>query len=699
MALLRRATKVAALAVSLTAAGAGCFAQRCGALCEPCEPSYVECAQQIDAPEICVPVADEPECTPEPRSLRTVEPGVQEYWDISLDESIHYGLSNSRVLNDVGGVLLRTPDAVQTNLSPVLVQMDPRFGIEAALSAFDAQLNVTSNLEKNDRLINNLFAAGGLTARDFQQDLYVNRTELVKRSATGSTMTLRNVTEYDANNAPANLFPSAWQTYYEGEIRQPLLQGAGTRFNRIAGPNATPGLYNGVVIARVNSDIAQADFEVGVREYLSNLENAYWDLYYAYRDLDAKIAARDRALATWRKYQALAQTDSTQGYREAQARDQYYRFEQDVKNALTGRRLEGTKVYNGSPGGTFRATPGVYLAERRLRLLMGIPATDARVMRPKNEPSLVQVVHVWDSARAEALQRRPELHRQRYRVQRAELELAAARNFLKPKLDAVGRYRFRGFGDDLAFNNGASGDPVLGNAYDVLGTADFQEWMVGFELNAPLGYRRAHSAVAHAEFRIAKERALLHEQERQVIHDLSNAVAEVDRAYEIAKLAYDRRTAAQENLAGLQTLEDQGRNVSLDTLLDAQRRLLDADTQFHQAMVDYQLSLKNVALEKGSLLDYHNILSTDEASLVENTLQSGAVSVAASEADTAAQIETPAPIDAEPIDTAATEPEADISEASTGFISVADVNDAEEMPEAVEPAVEEKLLPDEVPAP
>ena len=50
-----------------------------------------------------------------------------------------------------------------------------------------------------------------------------------------------------ANAAPsgpsafANLFPSVWNTNVEASFRQPLLQGAGVRFNRIAGPGNVPG--------------------------------------------------------------------------------------------------------------------------------------------------------------------------------------------------------------------------------------------------------------------------------------------------------------------------------------------------------------------------------------------------------------------------------------------------------------------------
>ena len=80
------------------------------------------------------------------------------------------------------------------------------------------------------------------------------------------------------------------------EVRQPLLQGAGPQFNRIAGPGATPGEYNGVMVSRINTDIALTNFETGVRNLVSDVEIAYWELYFQYRSLDAVIAGRDSAL-------------------------------------------------------------------------------------------------------------------------------------------------------------------------------------------------------------------------------------------------------------------------------------------------------------------------------------------------------------------------------------------------------------------
>ena len=101
-----------------------------------------------------------------------------------------------------------------------------------------------------------------------------SKPAITKQAVTGSQFTIRHNVDYDANNAPGNAVPSAWNTNVEAEIRQPLLQGAGVQFNRIAGPLSQPGVYNGVLVARINTDVALTDFEIAVRDLMSNLENS-----------------------------------------------------------------------------------------------------------------------------------------------------------------------------------------------------------------------------------------------------------------------------------------------------------------------------------------------------------------------------------------------------------------------------------------
>ena len=62
---------------------------------------------------------------------------------------------------------------------------------------------------------------------------------------------------------------------------------------------------DGVMIARIRTDETLADFEGGVRNLMHDVEDAYWELYFAYRDLEARKMGRDSALETWKKTAAL----------------------------------------------------------------------------------------------------------------------------------------------------------------------------------------------------------------------------------------------------------------------------------------------------------------------------------------------------------------------------------------------------------
>lgn len=556
-----------------------------------------------------------------------------QYRDVSLQEVVATAMQNSSVLRELGGVILRNPDLVATQYNASVRSTDPRFSSEAALSAFDAQLAATAYFNKKNQTFNNPFFAGGTNRLHQQLDDY--NVELSKRTATGSRLALRSVSNYDANNAPSNTFPSAWNTYVEGEIRQPLLQGGGLEFNRIAGPGGTPGVYNGLLIARTNMDMSQTEFEITVRDYVSNVVNGYWDLYFAYRDLDARIRAMNRALEAWNRLKAKADNDLESDARVALASEQYYRFKAEVDDALTGRIVQGTQNRNGSTGGTLRGAGGVQIAERRLRLLIGIPINEDELIRPMEKPTEAEVLFHWESSMQEALTRRPELRRQQLSIHKRQLELLAAKNFLNPRLDTVGRYRFRGFGDELLTYNDRS------SAIGDLTNGDQQEWYLGLEYSVPLGYRKGHLAVSNAELLLSRERAIQREQEREVVHDLSNAVAEAARAFESCQNSMNRLDAATRVLEAYETQEQNDLDVDIDRLLDAQRRVVEAEIRYFQARVEYAVALKNVHLEKGSLLAYNELEIFDGQSPVIREI------VELTDGDTQSPVESPTPIEAE----------------------------------------------------
>jgi outer membrane protein TolC len=165
----------------------------------------------------------------------------------------------------------------------------------------------------------------------------------------------------------------------------------------------------------------------------------------------------------------------------------------------------------------------------------------------------------------------------------------------------IGRYRFRGFGNEWINNT-----QVTDAASNLLG-GDYQEWQAGVEYNIPVGLRKGHAAVRNSQLALHREMQLLQEQERNVVFGLSNAMNETKRAYDAMELHQLRLTEIVRQLKSLQAKSDAGQDPALDVLLDTHRRLLDARLRYHQSRIEYALAIRNVHFEKGTLLEYCNV--------------------------------------------------------------------------------------------
>ena len=613
--LLRRAWVVV---TSLTLVASGCAPRQPFYFFEDGDLShYVGAIQKIEYPDTVHQPLDEAAGTIEPLTLSNAN--FDQVWEVSLEDSIRTALENGKVLRSLGGrfqsfggprpqagepavSLLTNPAAYPTVYDPAISETDPFRGVESALASFDAQLSSSLTWARQNRPQN----VGGVGTQIFQQkllgDIGTWTTGISKVSATGSTFGIQNQTVYDNNNSPIRQdgVPSTWLTNYDFTFNQPLLQGAGLTYNRIAGPDAFNNIngrpnFRGVLIARVLADQSLADFEIGVRNMVSDTEQAYWELYFAYRNLEARKAGRDSALEAWRKVHALYVEQSRGGEadKEAQAREQYFFFRSEVEQALTD----------------------VYRCENRLRYMMGISASDGRLIRPSDEPTTARISFDWQQSLVEALSRSAELRKQKWVIKQRELELVAAKNLILPRLDMVGRWRFLGMGEQLINQNynpynadgGANPDPLVGtDAYSTLFSGQFQEWQAGAQFQMPLGFRRELATVRHFQLQLARERARLQDEELEASHALVEAVRNVDTNFALAQTNFNRRVAAERQVEAVQAAYD-ANTVTLDQLLDAQRRRAEAESSYYRSLVDYNRSISQLHFRKGSLLEYNGV--------------------------------------------------------------------------------------------
>lgn len=575
---------------------------------------YTGAIQKLEYPDSCQEPLAEAAGATEPMTLSN--PAFDEIWEVTLEDAIRTSLENGKVLRNLGGrfasfggprpqtgepavSLLTAPSQTPTIYDPAITETDPFRGVESALALFDAQLSSSLTWERQNRPQN----VGGVGTFIFQQQFLGDTSNwtsgIQKRTATGATWGFSNQTLYDNNNSPIRQpgVPSTWQTNYDFTFNQPLLQGAGATYNRIAGPDFFDNLYGrpvfrGVLLARINADISLADFEAGVRNLVSDTEQAYWELYFSYRNLEARKAGRDSALEAWRKVHALYVEQSRGGEadKEAQAREQYFFFRSEVEQALSD----------------------VYRSENRLRFMMGIAASDGRLIRPADEPTTARITFDWQQSLVEALSRSAELRKQKWVIKQRELELVAAKNLILPRLDMVGRYRFLGMGQELINQNSnsydANGvDPLAGtDSYSTLFSGQFQEWQAGAQFQMPLGFRRELATVRHHQLQLARERARLQDEELEASHALVDAIRNVDTNFALAQTNFNRRVAAERQVEAVQAAYD-ANTVTLDELLRAQSRRAEAESAYYRAVVDYSRSIAQLHFRKGSLLEYNGV--------------------------------------------------------------------------------------------
>jgi outer membrane protein TolC len=551
--------------------------------------TYIDAATELAYPDVDRPMLAEVTNAGPPMTLNHSE--FREFWDLSLQEALNIALHNSKVIRTVGGVrvqgqpdaLIARPETVGTVYDPALIESDPNFGVEAALSEFDAQFTSGLFWNTTDRPQNRLGTIMGpagdviLFPTVLSRNAATFNAEVSKRSATGTQFFFRNITEYDRSNAGGGFqaLNSFYTTQFEAEARHPLLRGNGARINRVP-----------LLIARIRTDISLAEFEANVRNLVQDVENAYWDLHCAYHNLQTTKVARDSALVSWRIAYNKFQAGTEPRQVEAQARQQYFTFRFQAEAALND----------------------LYNSETNLRWLMGLTATDGRLIRPTDDPTMAKVSFDWPTVNAEGLVRSPELRRIKWFVKQRELEQIAARNRLLPDLNMVALYRWVGLGDELISSdrNGQDFPQENSTAFEGLTQGNFEEARVGFDFAFPIGFRQEYAQVRNAQLNLAREHARLEDAELNVSNALAQAIRNLDAQYNFALSHFNARIAAAQEVESVTQLYEQGL-ATLDLVLQAQQRRANSEILFFRALCEYNKAIAFVHFRKGSLLEYNSV--------------------------------------------------------------------------------------------
>lgn len=377
---------------------------------------------------------------------------------------------------------------------------------------------------------------------------------------------------YEASRNESDPQTTLTNPYYENdlvmEITQPLLRDFGREVNRAR-----------IVVARNNQRISMLEFRQQIEETLLDIEETYWQLVRAQRD----VVIREELLQRTLMMADILVRRRTQDVTRVQI--------SQANSSVENRRAL-----------LVRARARIRDLSDRLKRLMAdpdIPVTSAILILPAVQP-IEQAIHFdLDDQIDTAMENRAELAQQQIRIDSATIASRVAKNSLLPQLNFIGSVGVQGLDD--SFGDAASEQADFDNT----------SYAVGFEFEIPLGNRAARSAYSRSL--LQRQQAIF--QYSNIINIVSEEVKssfrEIDTRWKEIIATRRARFAAEDALLALQQREDAMEPLTPDFVqrkLDAQATLADTQLAEIQSITDYNFSIARLERSKGTILRYNNVL-------------------------------------------------------------------------------------------
>jgi outer membrane protein TolC len=387
------------------------------------------------------------------------------------------------------------------------------------------------------------------------------------------------VLEQNVNNSWFFPTRSLLNPYYQDDLvlqlTQPLLQNFGVAVNQAR-----------ITIARNTQRVSLLDFRKTVEDTVLKIEQTYWALLQAERDVQT---GRDLVDASERTAQLLY-------YRQKEGQE-VTAAQVNQANAQTEARRVELKQEQEQVGDL----------SDQLKLLMNDPAyplSGNSILSPADDFQRDPLKFNLDDQIESALENRLELGQEQVRIDSSEVAVDVARNGLLPSLtlaltgtvDGVGRGFSDGFHSEGDFNH-------LG-------------YSVELQFQLPIGNRAARAVWQRALLQRMQAIASYGKQIEQVTSDVQAAARKV-------RFSWDRLTEARSSVLSYQRLLDsldaqrrQGdQQLTFDfvfNLLQDQEQLAAQQRAEHLAESDYNSAIAQLEQAKGTILRYDNVMMEQE---------------------------------------------------------------------------------------
>jgi len=500
--------------------------------------------------------------TLKPLGLLKPAPGPEDtmpYIEIVTDPNTGKRSVSLTIEQAVARTLANSPEIRVVSFDPSIAKQD----ITKAASEFDITAFGRINFEEEDNPPNSIYQPG-------QSDVRTWESGIKQRGVTGSEWSLSYALTRSWDDLAYRPLPTRHEPILGFQLKQPLLRDAWQEFN-LAGVN----------IARLNYRIALLGFREKAEDTAAQVISGYWRLLQARRDYEIYKALLDRTLETLNK---------VEGRKEIDATDVQIKQAEASAKAREAALLQASKAVIDAQDILIRLMTDAQL--NMLDEFQIIPTSEASIEAEELDPSQIMEV---------AMQKNPVIQRTRIEAEIADINIRVARNQHLPRLDLVASTRAQGLARRPE------------DAHDQLYNGDFASYAIGLSLEYPLGNRRQGAELLQRRLERRKAISALQNVADEVAILAKEAIRKIEINHSEIQVQKDAVEAASIHLQALEDSEPIRERLTPEFLLvklQAQEALANAQQSEIRAIVNFNISLAQMARISGTVLELHQVSSS-----------------------------------------------------------------------------------------
>ncbi|RJP22559.1 MAG: TolC family protein [Candidatus Abyssobacteria bacterium SURF_5] len=420
-------------------------------------------------------------------------------------------------------------------------------------------------------------ATGGLNAVEAEQ--WVLTGGVAGALPSGLTYEATVISEHTPMSTITEFLGTSGQQQFETvlSVSQPLLKNFGIDVNT-----------TGIRAAEINKEASIALFEQAVIDTFFEVEQAYWNLVFAYKNLYVKLNSLNVAQNLLRENRIRLRVGVVAPLDVLQSETGVAFREEEVIVALSLLETASDTLVS-----------LINLFPEQMNWDLVVFPTDEVDFAPPDKYAEAEEI-------ATAFRSRRDLEALLLQREAGELQAKFAKNQLLPALNLNATVGLIGLDEDFGVSLIQPPDIGIDPAADDLFSGDNFQWLLGFTFEMPLGrnfergqYRVANLTVSQLDSSIQNVRLL-------IIQDVRNALRQIATTWERVQAARVTMDFRKKSLDAEKKRYEVGATTTFD-LLQFEEELAEAEARLVNAQADYRIALSNLRRATGTLLQYLNV--------------------------------------------------------------------------------------------